>query len=76
MGRHGGVSDSAPDGFVRPPPPPFPQFDQLALREPLASNIQLAGFRLPTPVQKQAIPIALKRRDLMACAQTGRGSRL
>ena len=30
-----------------------------------------AKFKNLTPVQKYAVPIILKGRDLMACAQTG-----
>ena len=31
------------------------------------------GYIKPTPIQEQAIPIILKRRDLLGCAQTGTG---
>ena len=31
------------------------------------------GFKNATPIQEQAIPVILKRQDLIACAQTGTG---
>ena len=31
------------------------------------------GYTQPTPIQQQAIPVALEGRDLLGCAQTGTG---
>jgi ATP-dependent RNA helicase RhlE len=31
------------------------------------------GYTIPTPIQEQAIPIILDRKDLLGCAQTGTG---
>ena len=31
------------------------------------------GFNNPTPIQQQAIPVILEKKDLIACAQTGTG---
>jgi len=48
-------------------------FDEANLGEIISSNIQLAQYSKPTPVQKYSIPIIKGKRDLMACAQTGSG---
>ncbi|KAI0216252.1 DEAD-box ATP-dependent RNA helicase [Massospora cicadina] len=48
-------------------------FDESKLDELLLSNIRLARYTVPTPVQKNSIPIVCNNRDLMACAQTGSG---
>jgi len=48
-------------------------FDQLQLIEPLLRALQAEGYTRPTPVQQQAIPPLLQRKDLLACAQTGTG---
>jgi ATP-dependent RNA helicase RhlE len=31
------------------------------------------GIRIPTPIQEQAIPVVMRQKDLIACAQTGTG---
>ncbi len=49
------------------------QFDEVCMTEIISSNIRLARYDRPTPVQKYAIPIIMSGRDVMACAQTGSG---
>jgi len=48
-------------------------FDEVELCEIIKSNIELANYTCPTPVQKNALPVIMAKRDLMACAQTGSG---
>ncbi len=48
-------------------------FKELGLIDPILKSIEEQGYERPTPIQKKAIPILLKRRDLMGCAQTGTG---
>lgn len=54
-------------------PEPVITFTNPPLDEHLLGNIELAGYKVPTPVQKYSIPIVMSGRDLMACAQTGSG---
>ena len=54
-------------------PPPIAAFDDLTFPATLQHNIALAHYTKPTPVQKNALPMALQGRDIMACAQTGSG---
>lgn len=52
---------------------PVHQFTTPPLDEHLCQNIEMARYKVPTPVQKYSIPIVMGGRDLMACAQTGSG---
>lgn len=48
-------------------------FEDLKLIEPILKALKTEGYTTPTPIQAQAIPIVLQRRDLLGCAQTGTG---
>ncbi len=48
-------------------------FDTLGLSAELLRAVSEKGYSEPTPVQRQAIPIILSGRDIMAGAQTGTG---
>jgi ATP-dependent RNA helicase RhlE len=48
-------------------------FQDLNLIEPILRALKTEGYTTPTPIQEQAIPILLRRRDLLGCAQTGTG---
>ena len=48
-------------------------FSDLGLRSELLETLRTLEYSEPTPVQQQAIPVALKGRDLVAEAQTGTG---
>jgi len=48
-------------------------FDDFSLIEPIKSALATEGYNTPTPIQSEAIPVALKGRDILGCAQTGTG---
>jgi ATP-dependent RNA helicase RhlE len=48
-------------------------FDNLGLSPVIKSNLHGLGYRVPTPVQTKAIPLALEGRDVIGSAQTGTG---
>ena len=48
-------------------------FNQFPLDNRVLSGIKSVGYTTPTPIQQQAIPIALEGRDLLGLAQTGTG---
>ena len=52
---------------------PAATFESLGLTGPLVDAVRAAGYAAPTPIQEQAIPLALKGRDLIGLAQTGTG---
>jgi superfamily II DNA/RNA helicase len=48
-------------------------FSQLGLSDKVLAAVQAAGYTIPTPIQEQAIPHVLARRDVLGIAQTGTG---
>lgn len=48
-------------------------FNDLQLIPPILKALQTEGYQVPTPIQEEAIPHILARRDILGCAQTGTG---
>jgi superfamily II DNA/RNA helicase len=48
-------------------------FETLSLSPHILKAIAACGYTTPTPIQEQAIPLALEGKDLIASAQTGTG---
>ncbi|THU55954.1 hypothetical protein C4D60_Mb11t12100 [Musa balbisiana] len=61
-------------------PPPLESFVELSsgynCKPYILHNLSELGFRQPTPIQRQAIPVLLSKRDCFACAPTGSGKTL
>jgi len=58
-------------------PAPTETFEEMVklydMKEDLISNIQARGYSSPTPIQMQAIPLMMNKREILACAPTGSG---
>jgi len=48
-------------------------FEQFGLKKDIMRAISYAGFKVPSPIQLQAIPLVMDGRDIVAQAQTGTG---
>lgn len=48
-------------------------FENLGLNQSILKAIQKKGYSKPSPIQQKAIPHILKRKDILASAQTGTG---
>ncbi|MGE0037637.1 MAG: DEAD/DEAH box helicase [Xanthobacteraceae bacterium] len=48
-------------------------FSKLGLSDKVLAAVAAAGYPAPTPIQEQAIPHVLARRDVLGIAQTGTG---
>ncbi|RUS90256.1 hypothetical protein EGW08_001945, partial [Elysia chlorotica] len=58
-------------------PDPLGSFEDLVadykVQPELLRNINSQGYKEPTGIQRQAIPVLMNERDIMACAPTGSG---
>ncbi|MEE8465607.1 MAG: DEAD/DEAH box helicase, partial [Dehalococcoidia bacterium] len=48
-------------------------FQQFSLHPQVLAGVSSVGYTTPTPIQQQAIPVAMEGRDVMGLAQTGTG---
>jgi ATP-dependent RNA helicase DDX54/DBP10 len=48
-------------------------FESMGLSEAVYQGVKKIGFRVPTPVQRQALPICLSGKDAVVMARTGSG---
>ncbi len=48
-------------------------FKNLNLISPILEALETQQYTTPTPIQAQAIPLILNRKDILGCAQTGTG---
>ena len=51
-------------------------FVKLGIKEEILKPLRNEGISIPTPIQKESIPVALEGKDLIAQAQTGTGKTL
>lgn len=58
------------------PPPPALRFIDLRLPQAFLSWLESKGIREPSPIQMQAIPAGLARRDVIGISYTGSGKTL
>ena len=49
------------------------EFHTFELHPQITAGVKALGYRTPTPIQCQAIPLVLKGQDIMGIAQTGTG---
>lgn len=56
-----------------PEPTPEKAFKDLGVIDPLCDACTALGYKTPTPIQAEAIPLALQGRDLIGLAETGSG---
>ena len=67
------ADDDALFGEDFPVPPVDNGFAALGLSDLIVRAVEEKGYRIPTPIQAQAIPVVLMGRDVLGVAQTGTG---
>ncbi|KAJ9610778.1 ribosomal RNA processing protein [Cladophialophora chaetospira] len=64
---------STGDGMEGPPSARPTTFKELGIIESLCEACESLNYKTPTPIQAEAIPLALQGRDLIGLAETGSG---
>lgn len=67
-------ADDAEPGADSTPNAPAPKsFKDLGIIDSLCEACDTLGYKAPTPIQAESIPVALQGRDLIGLAETGSG---
>ena len=48
-------------------------FESFGLSPSILRAVQTRGYQTPTPIQSKVIPLVMKGKDVLGCAQTGTG---
>lgn len=67
------VGDEAADARKEPDRANQGSFQDLGIIDSICDACTALGYKSPTPIQTQAIPLALQGRDLIGLAETGSG---
>ena len=51
------------------------QFEQFSLDPRIVAGVKTAGYAIPTPIQPQAIPVVLQKRDILGWRRPAPGKR-
>ncbi len=54
---------------------PFFDFEKAGLHPVMRRNVELAGYKTPTPIQMYCLPAIIQGYDVMGIAQTGKLTR-
>ncbi|OJJ47571.1 hypothetical protein ASPZODRAFT_141157 [Penicilliopsis zonata CBS 506.65] len=69
-----GNADTANEQRQEEDSKPAPKtFKELGIIDPLCEACETMGYKAPTPIQAESIPLALQDRDLIGLAETGSG---
>jgi hypothetical protein len=52
-------------------PHPLRSWTESTIPQPILDCIEQIGYKEPSPIQRQAIPIGLQNRDIIGIAETG-----
>lgn len=55
-------------------PEPIRNWKESGIQKELLEIIEKVGYKEPTPIQRQAIPVGMQNRDIIGVAETGSGN--
>lgn len=57
-------------------PEPIRNWKESGIQKELLEIVDKVGYKEPTPIQRQAIPVGMQNRDIIGVAETGSGKKI